>query len=159
MLIIRITEVRSKKQTMLRGILMALVGQAVIAVGVYTKILWFLFGGVLINSIGNGIIIGLVSIMIADTIRYGASMGIQAEGILASTDDFGVNVGLGVGGLITAGLFHFSGYVANRTQNAATLTMINLNYVWIPLVIYVGMYFVLRLYDEGRIERAIEARK
>ncbi len=159
LLIIRITEVRSKKQTMLRGILMALVGQAVIAVGVYTKILWFLFGGVLINSIGNGIIIGLVSIMIADTIRYGASMGIQAEGILASTDDFGVNVGLGVGGLITAGLFHFSGYVANRTQNAATLTMINLNYVWIPLVIYVGMYFVLRLYDEGRIERAIEARK
>lgn len=159
LLIIRITEVRSKKQTMLRGILMALVGQAVIAVGVYTKILWFLFGGVLINSIGNGIIIGLVSIMIADTIRYGASMGIQAEGILASTDDFGVNVGLGVGGLITAGLFHFSGYVANRTQNAATLTMIDLNYVWIPLVIYVGMYFVLRLYDEGRIERAIEARK
>ena len=159
LLIIRITEVGSKKQTMLRGILMALVGQAVIAVGVYTKILWFLFGGVLINSIGNGIIIGLVSIMIADTIRYGASMGIQAEGILASTDDFGVNVGLGVGGLITAGLFHFSGYVANRTQNAATLTMINLNYVWIPLVIYVGMYFVLRLYDEGRIELAIEARK
>lgn len=159
LLIIRITEVRSKKQTMLRGILMALVGQAVIAIGVYTKILWFLFGGVLINSIGNGIIIGLVSIMIADTIRYGASMGIQAEGILASTDDFGVNVGLGVGGLITAGLFHFSGYVANRTQNAATLTMIDLNYVWIPLVIYVGMYFVLRLYDEGRIERAIEARK
>lgn len=159
LLIIRITEVRSKKQTMLRGILMALVGQAVIAVGVYTKILWFLFGGVLINSIGNGIIIGLVSIMIADTIRYGASMGIQAEGVLASTDDFGVNVGLGVGGLITAGLFHFSGYVANRTQNAATLTMIDLNYVWIPLVIYVGMYFVLRLYDEGRIERAIEARK
>lgn len=159
LLIIRITEVRSKKQTMLRGILMALVGQAVIAVGVYTKIMWFLFGGVLINSIGNGIIIGLVSIMIADTIRYGASMGIQAEGILASTDDFGVNVGLGVGGLITAGLFHFSVYVANRTQNAATLTMIDLNYVWIPLVIYVGMYFVLRLYDEGRIERAIEARK
>ncbi|RRF89218.1 MAG: MFS transporter [Coriobacteriaceae bacterium] len=159
LLIIRITEVRSKKQTMLRGILIALVGQTVIAIGVYTKILWFLFGGVLINSIGNGIIIGLVSIMIADTIRYGASMGIQAEGVLASTDDFGVNVGLGVGGLITAGLFHFSGYVANRTQNAATLTMIDLNYVWIPLVIYVGMYFVLRLYDEGRIERAIEARK
>ncbi|MFT8434251.1 MAG: MFS transporter, partial [Lentilactobacillus diolivorans] len=41
------------------------------------------------------------------------------------------------------------------TQNAATLTMIDLNYVWIPLVIYAGMYFVLRLYDEGRIERAI----
>ena len=84
-------------------------------------------------------------------------MGIQAEGILASTDDFGVNVGLGVGGLITAGLFHFSGYVANRTQNAATLTMIDLNYVWIPLVIYVGMYFVLRS-EERRVGKECRSR-
>lgn len=110
-----------------------------------------LFGGIFINSIGNGIVIGLVSIMIADTIRYGVSMGVQAEGILASTDDFGVNVGLGLGGLITAGLFHVSGYVANHTQNAATITMINVNYVWIPLVIYAVMFFVMRLYDERQI--------
>ncbi len=76
--------------------------------------------------------------------------------ILASTDDFGVNFGLGIGGLITAGLFHVSGYVANRSQNAATLSMINWNYVWIPLVIYAGMYLVLSLYDEQRIIDAIE---
>ncbi len=68
---------------MLHGILIALAGQGIIAVGVYGKWLWVLFGGVFIQLIGNGIIIGLVSIMIADTIRYGASMGIQAEGILA----------------------------------------------------------------------------
>ena len=141
---------------MLHGILIALAGQGIIAVGVYGKWLWVLFGGVFINSIGNGIIIGLVSIMIADTIRYGASMGIQAEGILASTDDFGVNFGLGMGGLVTAGLFHLSGYVANHSQNAATLVMINWNYVWIPLVIYAAMYVVLNLYDEQRILDAVE---
>lgn len=156
LMIIRLTDHQSKKRTMLHGILIALFGQAVIAAGVYGKWLYLLFAGVFINSIGNGIIIGLVSIMIADTIRYGASMGIQAEGILASTDDFGVNFGLGIGGLITAGLFHLSGYVANHSQNAATLTMINWNYVWIPLIIYAGMYFVLRLYDEKRILDAVE---
>lgn len=155
-MIIRLTDHQSKKKTMLHGILIALTGQAIIAAGVYGKWLLVLFAGVFINSIGNGIIIGLVSIMIADTIRYGASMGIQAEGILASTDDFGVNFGLGIGGLITAGLFHVSGYVANQSQNAATLSMINWNYVWIPLVIYAGMYLVLNLYDEQRIIDAIE---
>lgn len=156
LMIIRLTDHQSKKRTMLHGILIALFGQSVIAAGVYGKWLYLLFAGVFINSIGNGIIIGLVSIMIADTIRYGASMGIQAEGILATTDDFGVNFGLGIGGLITAGLFHLSGYVANHSQNAATLTMINWNYVWIPLIIYGGMYFVLRLYDEKRILDAVE---
>ena len=156
LMIIRLTDHQSKKKTMLHGILIALTAQAIIAAGVYGKWLLVLFAGVFINSIGNGIIIGLVSIMIADTIRYGASMGIQAEGILASTDDFGVNFGLGIGGLITAGLFHVSGYVANQSQNAATLSMINWNYVWIPLVIYIGMYLVLNLYDEQRIIDAIE---
>ena len=156
LIIIRLTDHQSKKKTMLHGILIALTGQAIIAAGVYGKWLLVLFAGVFINSIGNGIIIGLVSIMIADTIRYGASMGIQAEGILASTDNFGVNFGLGIGGLITAGLFHVSGYVANQSQNAATLLMINWNYVWIPLVIYAGMYMVLNLYDEQRIIDAIE---
>lgn len=156
LLILRLTNVRSKKTTMLQGILVALAGQLVIAIGVYTKVMGILFAGVFINSIGNGIIIGLVSIMIADTIRYGVSLGIQAEGILASTDDFGVNLGLGLGGLITAGLFHLSGYVANRPQNAETLLMINLNYVWLPLVIYAVMFLILKLYDEDRIFEKIQ---
>ncbi len=151
LLIMRITETQSKKRTMMSGILVAFVGQIVIALGVYLNQVPTLFGGIFINSIGNGIIIGLVSIMIADTIRYGVSMGVQAEGILASTDDFGVNFGLGIGGLITAGLFHLSGYVANHQQNAATITMINVNYVWLPLAIYAGMYFVMRLYNEQQI--------
>lgn len=156
LLILRMTDVNSKKSVMLQGILVALVGQAVIAVGVYLNLMAVLFAGVFINSIGNGIIIGLVSIMIADTIRYGASLGIQSEGIMASTDDFGVNLGLGLGGLITAGLFHVSGYVANRPQNSETLLMINLNYVWLPLLIYGAMYLILRLYDEERIIKAIK---
>ncbi|GGL50804.1 hypothetical protein GCM10007968_13800 [Sporolactobacillus putidus] len=51
-------------------------------------------------------------------------MGIQAEGILVSTDDFGVNMALGVGGMITAWLFRLSGYVFNHAQNVETLSMI-----------------------------------
>ena len=149
LLILRFTQVRSKKSTMSHGILIELLGQAIIGVGAYTKILAITFAGIFVNSIGNGIVIGLVSIMIADTISYGTTMGIQAEGLLASTSDWGVNLGLGIGGLITAMMFDASGYVANQVQNAATIRMIDLNFVWIPLVIYVVMYLILRKYDES----------
>ncbi|WP_125681633.1 MFS transporter [Levilactobacillus yonginensis] len=155
LLIIHSTHIWGKKRTMLTGITVAAIGQGILTIGVLLNHLVVLFTGILINSVGNGIIIGLVSIMIADTIRYGMAMGIQAEGILASTDDFGVNVGLGLGGLVTAGLFHFSGYVANHPQNVATQHMITLNYAWIPLILYVIMFSILLLYNERQLEATI----
>lgn len=154
-LIVRATRKIGKKKTMLTGILIAAIGQLGLGIGAETQNLSLIFGATFINSIGNGLIIGLVSIMIADTIRYGMSMGIQAEGILASTDDFGVNVGLGLGGLVTAGLFHLSGYAANHPQNLATQHMITLNYAWLPLGLYGLMFIILWFYNEKRLLMAI----
>lgn len=154
-LIIRAARQFGKKRTMLIGIVTAFIGQAILTIGVYTHLLAILFVGIFVNSVGHGLIIGLVSIMIADTIRYGTAMGIQAEGILASTDDFGVNMGLGVGGMITAVLFHLSGYVSNHAQNAETLSMINVNYAWIPLGLYILMFFILLAYNEQRINDVV----
>lgn len=158
-LIIRAAGLFGKKRTMLIGIVTAFIGQIILTIGVYTHLLAILFAGILINSVGHGIIIGLVSIMIADTIRYGTAMGIQAEGILASTDDFGVNMGLGIGGMITAVLFHLSGYVSNHAQNTETLSMINVNYAWIPLGLYILMFFILLSYNEQRINDAVAVKK
>ncbi|KRL05523.1 MFS transporter [Liquorilactobacillus oeni] len=152
LLIMYLTNTLKKKQTMFTGMLIAFGGQVIIAFGVYSDALWLLLAGILINSLGHGIIVGLVSIMIADTIRYGMSLGIQAEGLLAATDDFGVNLGLGIGGLITGGLFHLSGYVPNGVQNAQTLHIINLNYVWIPLLIYGLMMLALSFYNEETMQ-------
>ncbi|WP_281166401.1 MFS transporter, partial [Liquorilactobacillus sicerae] len=123
--------------------------------GVYYHLLDGLFFGIFLNSIGNGMVVGLVSIMIADTIRYGVSMGIQAEGILASTDDFGVNMGLGLGGMITAGLLQLSGYVANQKQSSGTVAMIDINYIWIPIFIYIFMFVTLLFYNENQMMKAI----
>lgn len=155
LLIVNSAQQWGKKRTMLSGIAIAAVGQLILSGGVVSNHLPIIFGGILLNSVGNGLIIGLVSIMIADTIRYGMAMGIQAEGILASTDDFGVNVGLGLGGLITAGLFHLSGYAANHSQNVATQHMITLNYAWLPLLLYVAMFAVLLLYNERELQARI----
>lgn len=145
-----------KKNTMLLGIITAFIGQLIITFAAYTTNLPVLFIGIFINCIGGGFIIGLVSIMIADTIRYGTAMGIQAEGVLASTDDFGVNLGLGLGGLITAESLQISGYVSNKAQTATTISAINLNYALIPLILYVIMFLILLGYNEKKIIQAIK---
>ncbi|WP_334352888.1 MFS transporter [Companilactobacillus sp. HBUAS56257] len=144
-----------KKNTMLIGIVTAFVGQIIITIGAYSEVLPVIFTGIFINCIGGGFIIGLVSIMIADTIRYGTTMGIQAEGVLASTDDFGVNLGLGLGGLITAESLQISGYVSNQTQSAGTISAINLNFALIPLGLYLLMFLILLGYNEKKIQQAI----
>jgi Na+/melibiose symporter-like transporter len=147
------------KRTMGTGMLIALAGQLLLAGGVYTRWLPLLFTAIAVNSIGQGMIVGLVSIMIADTIRYGiVVLGVQAEGIFASANDLGVNLGLGLGGLVTGGLLGLAGYVANHAQNAATLRMIDLNYVWIPLGLYLVMIGLLHFYDEQKLYAAIKSR-
>ncbi len=123
-LIMRLSSLHGNKKTMLTGIVTAFGGQLVLAAGVYLNTLPILFTGVVINAIGHGMVVGLVSIMIADTIRYGVTMGIQAEGILAASDNFGVNVGLGVGGLI-AGLFHYPAMHLTATKIPPRQFMIN----------------------------------
>lgn len=156
LMILRVTQRFGHKQTMMFGMVIALLGQLVLAVGVYLSNLITIFTGILINSVGQGMIVGLVSIMLSDVIRYGTILGAQSEGIFASSNDFGVNLGLGIGGLITAGLFDLSGYQANHVQNQATISMIKLNYVWIPILIYIVMILVLNFYEEKQMYSAIE---
>ena len=155
LLIISIAGHHGNKHTMRLGMLIGLIGQLVITGGVYLRQLWLLFLGILVNSIGQGMVVGLVSIMLADTIRYGITLGAQAEGLFASSNDFGVNLGLGIGGLITAGLFDLTGYGPNTTQNAATLSMINLNYVWLPLLLYGILLLLIHFYPEKKMLTAI----
>ncbi|WP_439425679.1 glycoside-pentoside-hexuronide (GPH):cation symporter [Oenococcus alcoholitolerans] len=154
-LIVKLSALYGKKRAMLTGMIIAFFGQIIMAFAVYTNNLLLLFTGIFINSTGNGMVVGLVSIMIADTIRYGISLGVQAEGLLASTDDFGVNMGLGLGGMITAGLLQFSGYTPNQVQSPLTISIIDLNYIWIPLIIYILMFVVLLFYDEGKMLKKI----
>ncbi|WP_283679426.1 MFS transporter [Lentilactobacillus sp. Marseille-Q4993] len=146
------------RKTMRLGMITAVIGQLVLAVGVHTKVLAIIFSATFINSMGQGMIVGLVSIMLADTIRYGVTLGVQAEGFFSSSNDFGVNLGLGIGGLITAGLFNMSGYEPNVAQNAGTISMINLNYVWIPLIIYAILLVLIELYPESKMNDAIRTK-
>lgn len=148
LLILKLTDRIGNKNAMATGISIGLVGQLLIAFGAYLKVLPILFFGIVVNSIGQGIIVGLFSIMLADTIDYGIALGAQAEGFLASSSDFGVNLGLGIGGLLTAGLFSLSGYVPNQAQNASTISMINLNYIWLPILFYLVLIFLIKIYPE-----------
>lgn len=153
-----ITRKISNKLAMMTGLVIASVGQVLIALGSeFMHNLGVIFTGTFINTIGSGMVIALVSIMVSDTIKYSQrKFNVEASGLLASTDDFGVNLGLGIGGLITAGLLSQTGYVANHSQNSATLHMIILNYAWIPLLAYILMIILLALYDQKMIHEVVK---
>lgn len=150
-----VTKRIGNKNTMMTGLGIASLGQVLIITGTsLSGNLAWIFTGTLVNTVGSGMVIALVSIMIADTIKYSQRrFHIEASGLLASTDDFGVNLGLGIGGLITAGLLASTGYVANTAQNAPTLGMIVINYAWIPLALYAAMIALLALYNQREVTR------
>ncbi|MCD2256337.1 MFS transporter [Agrilactobacillus fermenti] len=152
-----VTRKYSNKVTMMVGLIIATMGQLLIIAGAeWTHSLSVLFVGTFVNTIGSGMVIALVSIMVSDTIKYAQrQFHVEASGLLASTDDFGVNLGLGIGGLITAGLLAQTGYVANHSQNSATLHMITINYAWIPLAAYLLMIFILALYNQRHVQQVI----
>lgn len=136
-----------KKQTMSIGLVFAFFSQVILIFGAQTKSLWLIFAATFLNSIGTGLIIGLVSIMLADTITYGREkLGVDAPGLLSSSSSFGVNFGMGVGGLITAMTLESAGYHANTHASAAVLKTITLNYVWLPLLLYGIMWGLLHFY-------------
>lgn len=156
-----ITRKISNKMAMMSGLIIAVFGQILIIMGSeFWRSLPLLFVGTFVNTVGSGMVIALVSIMVSDTIKYSQKkFHVEASGLLASTDDFGVNLGLGIGGLITAGLLSKTGYVANHAQNAGTLHMIVMNYAWIPLVAYVLMIVLLVLYNQKLIHQTIREPK
>ncbi|GAF41633.1 Na+ xyloside symporter or related transporter [Agrilactobacillus composti DSM 18527 = JCM 14202] len=148
-----VTRKFSNKATMMSGLSIAVSGQLLIIAG---SELWpnltLIFIGTFINTVGSGMVIALVSVMISDTIKYAQrQFKVEASGLMASTDDFGVNLGLGLGGMISAALLAKTGYVANQSQNQATLHMITLNYAWLPLVAYILMMLILSLYDQKTV--------
>jgi Na+/melibiose symporter-like transporter len=148
-----VTRKFSNKATMMTGLSIAVGGQLLIIAG---SELWpnltLIFTGTFINTVGSGMVIALVSVMISDTIKYAQrKFKVEASGLMASTDDFGVNLGLGLGGMVSAALLAKTGYVANQSQNQATLHMITLNYAWLPLVAYILMMLILSLYDQKTV--------
>lgn len=126
----------NKRNTMIWGYVIAIIGQLLILVG-GSSIIMLIIGNA-VCFLGLGLVNGLIYAMVADTIDYGEwKSGVRAQGLLSASASFGFKFGQGVGGAIPIWIMSAAGYIANQEQGESSLLSIQFNFVWIPIIFFI----------------------
>lgn len=137
-----LTKKFSKKSLIITGLSINIVGHLIIFMGGSNVTLIII--GTIIGAIGLGLPTGLLFVLKADTVDYGEwKSGVRAPGILVSASGVANKLGSGLGGAIPVWLLAAGGYIANQTQSSATLNMIALSYIWLPMILSVVAILVM----------------
>lgn len=137
-----LTKKFSKKSLIITGLSINIVGHLIIFMG--GSNVTFIIIGTIIGAIGLGLPTGLLFVLKADTVDYGEwKSGVRAPGILVSASGVANKLGSGLGGAIPVWLLAAGGYIANQTQSSATLNMIALSYIWLPMILSVVAILVM----------------
>ncbi len=123
-----------KKNVMIFGWFVALVGQSIKMIDMY-DLPTFLIGSSL-AGLGAMPSLGLMVAMLNDTVEYGEyKTGIRTEGLLNSGASFGGKVGTGLGLAIIGWLLSYGGYVGQASeQTEFAITMIKYLNIHLPIV-------------------------
>ncbi len=142
-----------KRNTMLMGMLLAIVGQLILWGGSKALNVTTITIGTIVGYLGTGFVSGLIAVMLADSVDYGEwKNGVRAEGIVTSFSSFSAKFGMGIGGAVTGLILSAGGYVANHSQSAQALNAIEMNYVWVPIVGFGLSAIALLFYKVDKIE-------
>lgn len=147
-----------KRNTMLTGMLVAILGQLLMAIGAKTLNVWVIVAANIVVNLGTGLVSGLIAVMLADSVDYGEwKNGVRAEGIVTSFSSFSAKFGMGIGGAITGWILNAGGYVANHAQTASSLNAITANYVWVPIIGFALSAIALIFYKVDSFEGQMQS--
>ena len=102
----------------------------------------------LIRGIGNACAGATIWAMVSDTIDYGEwKTGYRTEGFVNSACSFGYKIGNGVGSALLGIIIELGGYVGEASvQTSSALLSIRLCFIWIPILVFVICFIILRFY-------------
>ncbi|KKI93443.1 sodium:solute symporter [Bacillus sp. SA1-12] len=124
-----------KRNTMILGLVIGVIGQILISIGGTMENIPLIMAGTIIGTFGTGFILGLISVMLADSVDYGEWKNkVRAAGLLTSASSFGAKFGMGIGGALTAAILSAGGYIANQKQTDSALQAIEFNFIWLPII-------------------------
>ena len=147
-----------KRNTMLLGMLLAIVGQLVLSIGASQLSVSIIIIATVIGYLGTGFVSGLIAVMLADSVDYGEwKNGVRAEGIVTSFSSFSAKLGMGIGGAVTGLILSAGGYVANTAQTATALRAIEQNYIWVPIIGFGLSAIALLFYKVDGVEDKMQA--
>ncbi|MBV0930178.1 MFS transporter [Lentilactobacillus sp. IMAU92037] len=139
-----IVKITNKTATMLIGLAIGAVGQAMMAMvgGNFALVIVSWCVGVL----GSALAMSMPFAMLADTVDYGEwKSGIRAAGFLTAVGSaFCIQLGSGFGSFIPSKILDAAGFVAHQQQTAHASAAISFCFIWLPVIIYaiVGLIMV-----------------
>ena len=152
-----------KRNAALIGIICGIIGSIIVYIAGTN--LTIIFAAVVFKAFGSSFIIGTLFAIIADTIEYGEwKSGVRTEGLVYSASSFGGKLGNGLGMAIVSISLSIGGYAARSAdgfgptgQTASTLNAINFVYIWIPVILLLGMGAILLFFKLDKEYPAILA--
>jgi Na+/melibiose symporter-like transporter len=140
-----ITKVMSKRNTVILGLILTIIGQLVMYFAHQSIVVLII--GTVISAIGLGFPAGLIFVLMADIVDYGEwKTGIRAQGLLGAVASMGGKFGSGLGGALPAWLLAAGHYVANEKQTATALNMIEISFIWVPIILCIGAIISMMFY-------------
>lgn len=109
--------------------------------------------GWIIGCLGIGFAVSMPFALVGAAVDYGEwRNGINAAGLLtAFATTFCTKLGSGIGGMISAKVMAAFGYVAGKTQTAASLHGISISFIWVTVIALVVAIVPLLFY--GKFEK------
>lgn len=146
-----IVKITNKHMTMIIGLVVAMVGQTLIALvgGNLALVIaaWF------ISVLGASVACAMPFAMLADTVDYGEWKNkIRAPGFLTAIGGaFCIQLGSGFGSYIPSKIMEAAGFVANEANGATALASVEFSFIWLPVIIFAIAMIPMFFY--GRFER------
>lgn len=141
-----ITKKFKKCTTMIFGLALASTGHVIM--GIAGPAIPLLVAGWLIACVGTGIAVSMPFAMLSDAVDYGEwKTGIRASGFLTAIGSaFCIKAGSGLGGFIPSLIMNAFGYTPNQQQTASSLMAIKFNFIWLPILMFLGGAVVMFFY-------------
>lgn len=136
-----------KRNVFSLGLILSAVGMLVLEFGGSTMPVIVISS--VIRGIGNACGGATIWAMVSDTIDYGEwKTGHRTEGLVNSACSFGYKIGNGIGSALLGIILEIGGYVGEAAvQSSSALFSIRLCFVWIPIVVFIACFVILRFYN------------
>lgn len=130
------------------ALILFIIGSILMPLGEKSGNLILLFAGNIIGMIAMGSVFTLAFVMIADTVEYArVHLHIEEPGFLSSVPVVGAKIGMGLGGALSGWILTWGGFSSgSKVQPAKALTSIDINFIWLPIVLSIVIIAILQFY-------------
>ncbi|MQS52068.1 MFS transporter [Companilactobacillus mishanensis] len=150
---------RYKNRNVMDGSLIVfIIGSLFMLVGEQIDSVALLFVGNGISMMAMGAVFTLTFIMIADTVEYARTeLHIEEPGFLSSVPVVGAKIGMGFGGALSGWILTWGGFASTaKVQTEKALQAININFVWLPIVLAFVIIFIMAFYRLNEKEAVVD---